>query len=121
VKILVDMNLSPEWLKVLESHTIEALHWYSVGNPQAKDSEIMEWARSNGYIVFTHDLDFGQILAHTRSRGPSVIQVRSQEITTSSMQTILLAALRQFSAELAKGCIITIDEHSSRVRLLPIH
>jgi predicted nuclease of predicted toxin-antitoxin system len=27
----------------------------------------MNWALTNGYIVFTHDLDFGAILAATQA------------------------------------------------------
>lgn len=43
----------------------------------ATDEEIMRWARENGYVVFTHDLNFGVILAATRAQSPSVIQVRT--------------------------------------------
>lgn len=38
----------------------------------------MAWALTNDYIVFTHDLDFGTLLAITQADAPSVIQVRSQ-------------------------------------------
>jgi predicted nuclease of predicted toxin-antitoxin system len=41
----------------------------------------MQWARNNDYLVFTHDLDFGILLAHSRDSGPSVIQVRTQDVT----------------------------------------
>jgi predicted nuclease of predicted toxin-antitoxin system len=30
-------------------------------------------------VVFTHDLDFGGVLALTHAAGPSVIQVRSED------------------------------------------
>lgn len=41
----------------------------------------MAWARANDYIVFTHDLDFGAMLALTNAESPSVIQVRTQDVT----------------------------------------
>ncbi|RJP35191.1 MAG: hypothetical protein C4527_00980 [Candidatus Omnitrophota bacterium] len=61
-KILIDMNLSPKWKLVFEQAGFEALHWSEIGEPDALDETIMEWSRSNGYIVFTNDLDFNAIL-----------------------------------------------------------
>jgi predicted nuclease of predicted toxin-antitoxin system len=72
LKLLIDMNLSPEWVTVLERHGWPAIHWSSVGDPRATDREIMDWARANQYIVFTHDLDFGMLLAITGVEGPIV-------------------------------------------------
>ena len=80
MKILIDMNLSPDWVKVLERAGWEAVHWSTVGDMRAPDDVIMLWARENGYIVFTHDLDFGVLLALTRAESPSVIQVRTQDV-----------------------------------------
>ncbi len=77
MKLLIDMNLSPEWVDELESHGWHAVHWSTVGVPAATDRMIMDWAREHGYVVFTHDLDFGAVLAATRAIGPSVIQVRT--------------------------------------------
>ncbi|WP_335174495.1 DUF5615 family PIN-like protein [Nostoc sp.] len=68
------MNLSPDWVAVFKRYNITAVHWSTVGDRREKDSIIMEWARTNGYIVFTHDLDFGSLLAATGVDTPSVIQ-----------------------------------------------
>lgn len=69
MKLLIDMNLSPDWVEVLNQEGWEAVHWREIGDPRAADVVIMEWARSNGYTVFTHDLDFGTLLAATRAQG----------------------------------------------------
>ncbi len=66
MKFLIDMNLSPLWVSFLASHGFAAVHWSTVGHASAPDSEIMEFAVANGYIVFTHDLDFGMLLAAQR-------------------------------------------------------
>lgn len=63
MKLLVDMNLSPDWVAVLRAAGWEAEHWAQVGNPRATDTEIMAWAEERGWVVFTHDLDFGSLLA----------------------------------------------------------
>ena len=58
MKFLIDMNLSPRWVEAFTAAGLNATHWIAIGDPCATDRSIMEWARSNGYIVFTHDLDF---------------------------------------------------------------
>ena len=62
MKLLLDMNLSPRWIATLKDNGFEALHWSTVGQANARDSEIMAWAAANKYIVVTHDLDFSAIL-----------------------------------------------------------
>jgi hypothetical protein len=69
MKLLVDMNLSPDWVPFLNSAGFEAIHWSLVGNCRAEDREIMEWAREDSFVVFTHDLDFGTLLALTPGSG----------------------------------------------------
>ncbi|MEH2244110.1 DUF5615 family PIN-like protein [Nostoc sp.] len=32
MKILLDINLSPEWVAVLENAGFEAVHWSTIGN-----------------------------------------------------------------------------------------
>lgn len=63
IRILIDMNLSPDWVDGLSKHGWTATHWSTIGDAKATDQEILEWARNNNHIVFTHDLDFGTMLA----------------------------------------------------------
>lgn len=120
MKLLIDMNLSPEWVSVLESNGWEAMHWSSVGDPRASDRTIMDWARANGYTIFTHDLDFGTILAVTHAQGPSVIQVRTQDVTPDQLSGLLLGVLQQHGSLLDQGALVIVDEVKSRARILPL-
>jgi predicted nuclease of predicted toxin-antitoxin system len=120
MKILIDMNLSPDWAGVFQARGWEAVHWSQVGAPDAPDRVIMEWARKHGHLVFTHDLDFGALLAATHANGPSVIQVRTQDVMPSSIGDIVLRTLRQYEKQIESGVLISLDESSSRVRLLPL-
>jgi predicted nuclease of predicted toxin-antitoxin system len=79
----------------LNSAGWEAIHWSTVGNPRAEDEAIMAWARAQKHVVFTHDLDFGTLLALTRTGSPSVIQVRTQEVTPTAIS--LLCKRRQLN------------------------
>jgi predicted nuclease of predicted toxin-antitoxin system len=119
VRLLIDMNLSVEWAAVLVSHGWDAIHWSTVGDPAAEDSVIMAWAQANGYVVFTHDLDFGTTLALTHASGPSVLQVRGQSILPEDIGSVVVAALRQYEAALTAGALVVVELKKSRVRVLP--
>lgn len=119
MKIVIDMNLSPKWGEVLVSAGHECVHWSEVGSANASDREILLWARSKKFVVFTHDLDFGAILAATDADSPSVLQVRTQDITPQSTGELVITALEQFREPLLKGALVSIDEKRARARLLP--
>jgi predicted nuclease of predicted toxin-antitoxin system len=120
MKILIDMNLSPEWEEVLCSSGWTATHWSRVGATDASDREILSWAKVNDYVLFTHDLDFGAILAASGAGAPSVIQVRTQDLTPSHLAPLVLRVLNQFREALARGALISVDDTSARVRMLPL-
>ncbi|MCH8292584.1 DUF5615 family PIN-like protein [Candidatus Poribacteria bacterium] len=119
MKLLIDMNLSTEWVEVFERQGWQAVHWSVVGDPRASDSVIMAWARANDYVVFTHDLDFGTLLATTRVQGPSVIQVRTQDVMPQNLKSRLVQILRQYESVLESGALIIVDEARARMRILP--
>ena len=119
MKIVIDMNLSPDWVKVLADAGWEAIHWSTVGDMRATDAVIMSWARTNGYVVFTHDLDFGILLALTQAESPSVIQVRTQDVFPGALGNRLIKVLREHQPVLEKGALLTVDEGKARVRVLP--
>jgi predicted nuclease of predicted toxin-antitoxin system len=121
MKLLVDMNLSPEWAVVLQQAGWETVHWSGIGNPRAADSEIMAWAKKHGQVIFTHDLDFGTMLALTQAEGPSVVQVRTQDVTPRAIGKLVVDALRQFQPHLERGALIILDEAQARARILPLN
>jgi predicted nuclease of predicted toxin-antitoxin system len=104
----------------LADHGIDALHWSSLGDPRAEDSVVMGWAREHGYIVFTHDLDFSALLATTGASGPSVLQVRTQDVLPSAIGGDVVRVLQEQSVALQDGAVVTLDEAASRIRVLPI-
>jgi predicted nuclease of predicted toxin-antitoxin system len=120
MKLLIDMNLSPKWVSVLKEAGLQTAHWSNIGRPNAPDYEILAYAKSNGYVVFTHDLDFGSILAATKADCPSVIQIRTQNITPEYLGPLVVSALHQFKKHLEDGAIVTIDQKKLRARILPL-
>jgi predicted nuclease of predicted toxin-antitoxin system len=120
VKLLIDMNLSPLWVGFLEQHGFDTVHWSAVENPRAPDTTIMEWARAHSRVVLTHDLDFSRLLALTRASGPSVLQVRTEDVLPSAIGDLVVRALEQHAEILQAGAIAVVDPKASRARILPI-
>src|SRR4051794_8240437 len=110
MRLLVDINLSPDWVTMLASKGVDAIHWSAVGDVRASDVELMRYARDHDLVVFTHDLDFGTLLALTRAHGPSVIQVRTQNVLPVALVDLALRVLHDFSSQIESGALITIDE-----------
>jgi len=52
--------------------------------------------------------------------GPSVIQVRTQDVTPSAIGSLVLQTLRQFQTQLEQGALVVLDEVRGRVRILPV-
>lgn len=120
VQLVIDMNLSVEWAAALAREGWSAVHWSNIGDPRADDSVIMAWARVNNQVVFTHDLDFGTMLALTHAAGPSVLQIRGQSVLPEDALQLVVAALRQYDLALAAGALVAVDAKKARVRILPI-
>jgi len=120
VKVLIDMNLSPRWVDRLAAEGIEAEHWSAICPGTAPDAFIMAFAAANGHVVLTHDLDFGAILASTRESKPSVVLIRSDDLSPEVIGQRVVAALNQGSHELDQGALLVIDIHRTRLRLLPL-
>lgn len=121
MRIIVDMNLSPRWVGLLTEAGFEAAHWLDLGPSDASDAQIMAFARTHEYVVLTHDLDFSAILSATHAQRPSVVQVRSDDVSPQAIGNRVVAALRQMASELGEGALLTIDVARTRLRVLPFN
>lgn len=120
MKLLLDMNLSPRLVQQLRKQDHIAIHWSEVGDARADDREIMVWAVQHEYVVLTHDLDFGALLASSNRAAPSVIQVRTRDLLSEDYVHLVLDALNQFCEEIEKGALVVVEPHRARVRILPL-
>ena len=120
MKLLIDMNLSPRLVELLAGAGMEATHWNAVGSNDASDHEIMAYAKEHGFIVLTHDLDYGAILAVTNAEKPSVVQIRAGDVTPETLIEAVITGLHQCKQALADGALLTIDPARLRIRLLPL-
>jgi predicted nuclease of predicted toxin-antitoxin system len=120
MKVLVDMNLGLGFIAELQALGIEARHWSQVGALDAPDSVIMEWARREGFVVLTSDLDFGALLHSTNGVGPSVIQFRGSDLRVRAILGDLINVLDTFRDLLARGALVTVAGKRVRIVELPV-
>jgi len=120
MKFLVDMALSPKTVKMLRDSGYEAIRVNELGMAKSRDREILAYAKKNDMVVITADLDFGDILAHTGYKKPSVIIFRLKDPSPEHVNSLLLSAIPHIKDSLDKGSIIVIDDYRIRIRELPV-
>ena len=121
MNVLIDMNLTPRWVPHLRSAGHQAVHWASIGRISAPDQEICDYARVNGYVLLTNDLDFPRILAHTKDAKPSVVLLRGEPLIPETRRAAVVQALVDCEADLTRGAIVTVDwSDEPRARVLPL-
>ena len=114
------MGISPDTVTWLGGLGFEAIHLDRQGLGRLPDRQILAKAHSEGYVVLTHDLDFGDLMAASGASAPSVIIFRLRNMRPQSVNHHLRQIIEQFRDELEKGAIITVTEGNIRVRELPI-
>jgi predicted nuclease of predicted toxin-antitoxin system len=120
MRLLADMNISPLTVAALQSEGWDIIRVSEVLPIDAEDVEILSWARSNGRIVITQDLDFSTLLALGGHSEPSLVTLRLGNSDPQTITEALLALLPQVEAGLQTGSAVTVTERAVRVRPLPI-
>ena len=114
------MNLSPSWVDRLARHGFEAVHWSTIGAATAPDVEILTWANEHAFVLITNDLDFSAILAAGGGASPSVVQIRTQDLLSDVVVSLVAKALDAHREDIERGALLSIDEAETRVRVLPL-
>jgi predicted nuclease of predicted toxin-antitoxin system len=121
VRFLLDENLSPLLAQLLITAGHDAVHVRAAGLASAADDVVMNFAREHALIVISADTDFGELLARSSARTPSVILLRRQgNRRTAEIAEIILANLNEIEVALDEGAIVVFDQTRIRIRRLPL-
>ncbi len=120
MKFLADMGISPRTVDRLHEWGHDAVHLHELGLDRLPDGDILDKARRENWIVLTHDLDFGELLAIGCAELPSVITFRLRNMRADNVNRHLAALLARHRSSLEQGAVITVTERRIRVRALPI-
>jgi predicted nuclease of predicted toxin-antitoxin system len=116
---LADMGISPLTVEWLERQGHDAVHLLERGAAQARDPDILQWAREEDRILLTHDLDFSELVAASQGDLPSVIVFRLRDMTPDSVNEHLARVLTRHPQPLEKGAIFSVQEGRIRWRSIP--
>jgi len=120
MKFLADMGISPRVVSTLRDRGHEAVHLQEEGLGRMPDGEILAKARTEGRVLLTHDLDFGELLAASGGELPSVIIFRLRDMRADNVNFHLFSILDKQSAALERGVVCSVTERKVRIRALPI-
>jgi predicted nuclease of predicted toxin-antitoxin system len=120
MKFLADMGISPKTVTFLRGLEYDASHLCEQGLHRLLDSDILEKVRNEGRILLTHNLGFGELVAASGARLPSVISFRLRNMHPDQVNRYLYEIIEQYREALEQGVIISVTEGQVRVRYLPI-
>lgn len=120
MKILLDQGLPRGAVAELRRLGFDAVHTGDIGLAAATDEDIVRQARRDAQTIVTLDADFHALLALSSSASPSVIRVRIEGLRAQQLAVLVQRVVALCEADLRAGCMVTVDEHSVRVRALPV-
>ena len=120
IRLLADVHISPKTVGVLQKQGYEIMRSSEVLPANAPDINILEFARTENWVVLTQDLDFSMLVALSRYSQPSLITLRLSSAKPDIVTQKLLDVLPQIAEALQEGSAITIQDESIRIRKLPV-
>lgn len=120
LKFLADIGISPKAVAFLRSEGYDALHLIEEQLERLSDGEIIEKAKSEGWVILTHDLDFGDLMAASGDSLPSVVIFRLSDMRPANVTLHLRLVLAHYENLLRNGAILSITQGRVRVRRLPV-
>lgn len=121
MRFLVDNALSPAFAEVLRRAGHDATHVREYKMQASADPLVFERAASEDRILVSADTDFAALLAVRNETKPSLILFRGASRRRPEVQAkLLLEQLPHLITDLARGCVVVIQEDRIRARTLSI-
>lgn len=120
IRLLADVHISPKTVADLQKQGYEIMRSSEVLPANAPDINILEFARTENWVVLTQDLDFSMLVALSKYSQPSLITLRLSSAKPDIVTKKLLDVLPQIEEALQEGSAITIQDESIRIRKLPV-
>jgi predicted nuclease of predicted toxin-antitoxin system len=118
MRFILNMNVCREVAEKLGQLGQECVHARDAGLARADDRAVVEFARREGRVIVTHDLDYGDLLMLSEEPRPSAIIFRLRRSSPSIMCQRLGDAWEPISAAITEGAIVVIEDAAIRIRPL---
>ena len=120
MRFLADMGISLKTVAFLKKKGYDTLHLREEGLQSVSDDIIVAKAKKEKRVILTCDLDFGAIMASSGDAFPSVIIFRLSDFRPESINRHLEKIFTESSEILQKGAILSVNDNTYRIRILPI-
>lgn len=120
MNFLLNMNLPRSLGKRLQREGHACRHAADIGLSRAEDPEIIREAAKNKEVILTHDLDYGDLLAFSGDREPSVVIFRVLNTHVDNLFQCLVSRWSEIEKPLQQGAIVIIEDAAFRIRELPV-
>jgi predicted nuclease of predicted toxin-antitoxin system len=104
----------------LRKYGHDVVHLRDENLQRLTDKDIIKKALSEGRVVLTMDLDFGYLVAVSNAKLPSIIIFRLKNESSKNVNRRLENVLAESLDAIKSGAVVTVLEHTHRVRHLPI-
>lgn len=120
MKFLVDMPLSPRLVVWLQEQGHDASHAMHLSLDRATDATILEYARNEGRMVITADLDYPRLLALAHAEGPGLILFRGGNYSEREAGERRVRALEAIPTDDLPTLVVVIEKGRMRRSRLPL-
>ena len=118
---LIDENMPADFCQAFQQCGYFAHHVSAFGLTNTPDETIVAFARQEGFIVVTHDLDFSRIMATSKEQLPSIVTFRIEALNMDLLENIIRSNFTDYEDLLNEGILLTIDDRRIRFKKLPIN
>ena len=118
IKFIADIHISPITISELNAKGIDIKRVTEYLPANASDEQIIDAAIKNDSAIITQDLDFSNLIMNYGLKKPSIISIRIEKPFPLKVAELLIELLPKIQTELQEGSIISLSEHSFRIRKL---
>ena len=120
MRFLADMGVARGAAAPLREEGHDVVHLSEEGLERLPDRAVLAKALAEDRILSTFDLDFGEIVALSGERTPSVVLFRLSNARQDRVAERLRQVIADASGWLSEGAIVTVEDTRLRVRQLPV-
>ena len=120
MKLKLDENLSRHLKHVLENLNYDVLTASDQGLLSQDDTTIGKAAKTEGRMLLTLDLEFGDLRKYPPGNHPGIILFRPRSFGPLAVNRFLEEFVRDTDLDQFSGCVVVVDPSKVRVRCPPL-
>lgn len=121
MKLKLDENLSRHLKPILEEQNFDVLTVSDEGLLSQDDTTIGRAAKTEGRMLFTLDIEFGDLRKYPPGMHPGIILFRPRSFGPLAVNRFVQEFAKEADLEQFVGCVVVVDPSRVRVRRPPIN